>query len=150
MVGQIVLCFPLLVAWSHAAIEAAERSAWETAITLGAPPWRAVLTLLHEVRFGLIAAVIAGFDARLPERDQLIDEDETEEGTRELEYETIEPRPFRRPFRDRGFRKERDRGFRFHPRRGYRPGRGAGDPPPRRQGRPGHGRVPPRPRRPRP
>ncbi|MEJ2685722.1 MAG: ABC transporter permease [Gammaproteobacteria bacterium] len=61
MIGQIVLCFPLLVAWSHAAIEAAERSAWETAITLGAPPWRAVLTLLHEVRFGLIAAVIAGF-----------------------------------------------------------------------------------------
>jgi len=61
IVGQIVLAFPLLVAMSHAALQAAEKSAWETAITLGASPWQAMLTIMREVRFGLLAAVIAGF-----------------------------------------------------------------------------------------
>ncbi len=61
VIGQMVLCFPILVAMGHAAIQAADRRAWETAITLGARPGRAMLTLMHEVRFGLVAAVIAGF-----------------------------------------------------------------------------------------
>jgi CDP-diacylglycerol---serine O-phosphatidyltransferase len=45
------------------------------------------------ISFGLVRSVLAGFDERLPERDPLIDVDETEQGERELEYETIEPRP---------------------------------------------------------
>lgn len=61
IIGQIVLAFPLLVAMSHAALQAAERDAWETAITLGASPWQAMLTIMYEVRFALLAAVIAGF-----------------------------------------------------------------------------------------
>jgi len=61
VIGQILLSFPLLVALSHAAFQAADRRAWETAVTLGAKPCRAFLTLMHEVRFGLIAAVLAGF-----------------------------------------------------------------------------------------
>jgi tungstate transport system permease protein len=61
IIGQILLAFPLLVAMSHAALQAAEKSAWETAITLGANPWQAMLTIMREVRFGLLAAVIAGF-----------------------------------------------------------------------------------------
>jgi tungstate transport system permease protein len=61
IIGQMVLAFPLLVAMSHAALQAAEKSAWETAITLGANPWQAMLTIMREVRFGLMAAVIAGF-----------------------------------------------------------------------------------------
>jgi tungstate transport system permease protein len=61
IIGQIVLAFPLLVAMSHAALQAAERDAWETAITLGARPWQAMLTIMYEVRFALLAAVIAGF-----------------------------------------------------------------------------------------
>lgn len=61
VIGQIVLAFPILVAMSHAAIDAADRRAWETALTLGAGRWRAMLTLVHEVRFGLLAAVLAGF-----------------------------------------------------------------------------------------
>jgi len=59
--GQIVLCFPLLVALSHVALQAVDRRAWETAITLGVHPFRAVFTVLKEARFGLIAAIIAGF-----------------------------------------------------------------------------------------
>jgi tungstate transport system permease protein len=61
VIGQILLSFPLLVALSHAAFQAADRRVWETAVTLGASPRRAFMTLVQEVRFGLIAAVIAGF-----------------------------------------------------------------------------------------
>ena len=61
VIGQIVLCLPLLVAMAHAALQASDRRAWETALTLGASPIRAMLTVMHEARFGLLAAVIAAF-----------------------------------------------------------------------------------------
>ncbi len=61
VIGQIILCFPLLVAISHSALQAADRRAWETAITLGARPWQAMLTVMYEVRYGLFAALIAAF-----------------------------------------------------------------------------------------
>jgi tungstate transport system permease protein len=61
VIGQIMLSFPLLVAMGHAAFQSADKRAWETAITLGAKPWRAFFTLMYEVRFGLIAAVVAAF-----------------------------------------------------------------------------------------
>lgn len=61
VIGQILLCLPILVAMSHAAIQAADERTWETAITLGASPWQAMLTLMYEVRFGLVAALLAGF-----------------------------------------------------------------------------------------
>ena len=61
IIGQILLSFPLLVALSHAAFQAADRRVWETSVTLGAKPARAFLTLIHEIRFGLIAALLAGF-----------------------------------------------------------------------------------------
>jgi tungstate transport system permease protein len=61
VIGQIILCFPLLVAISHSALLAADRRAWETAVTLGARPWQAMLTVMYEVRYGLIAALIAAF-----------------------------------------------------------------------------------------
>jgi tungstate transport system permease protein len=61
VVGQMVLGFPLLLALSHSALQAADRRAWETARTLGAPPWRAMFTVMREVRFALLAAVIAAF-----------------------------------------------------------------------------------------
>ena len=61
VIGQILLSFPLLVSMSHSVFRAADSRIWETAITLGAKPWRAFLTLVHELRFGLIAIVVAGF-----------------------------------------------------------------------------------------
>ncbi|MDX1512138.1 MAG: ABC transporter permease [Gammaproteobacteria bacterium] len=61
VIGQAVLALPLLVAMLHAALQSADRRAWETALTLGASRPRAVITLMHEVRFGLVAAIIAGF-----------------------------------------------------------------------------------------
>lgn len=61
ILGQMALCFPLLVALSHASLQSIDRRAWETAITLGAHPFRAVFTVLKEARFGLMAAIIAAF-----------------------------------------------------------------------------------------
>ncbi|MGD8841837.1 MAG: ABC transporter permease [Gammaproteobacteria bacterium] len=61
VIGQIILCFPLLVSISHATIHQADERVWETALTLGSTRWHAMLTLMYEVRYGLIAALIAAF-----------------------------------------------------------------------------------------
>jgi len=61
IIGQVLLSLPMLIALSHAAFQAADRRVWETSVTLGAAPGRAFLTLVHEIRFGLMAAFIAGF-----------------------------------------------------------------------------------------
>lgn len=61
IIGQIILCLPLLIAISHSAFQAADKKVWETSITLGAKPWQAMLTLMYEVRLGLMAAILAGF-----------------------------------------------------------------------------------------
>ncbi len=44
------------------------------------------------ITFGLLRSVLRGFDASLPARDPLIDLDETEGISRQLDYESIEPR----------------------------------------------------------
>lgn len=61
IIGQIALAFPMLVSIGHSALQAADRRAWETARTLGASHPRALLTIVFEVRFGLLAAVLASF-----------------------------------------------------------------------------------------
>ena len=61
VIGQMILCFPVLVALGYAAIQASDRRVWETARTLGAPTWFSILTVFYEVRFGLLAAVLTGF-----------------------------------------------------------------------------------------
>ena len=61
VIGQMILCFPVLVALGYAAIQAADPRVWETARTLGAPTWFTILTIFYEVRFGLLAAVLTGF-----------------------------------------------------------------------------------------
>ena len=61
VIGQILLSMPLLIALGHAAFQVADQRVWETAVTLGANPLRAFLTLMYEVRFGLVAAVLTGF-----------------------------------------------------------------------------------------
>lgn len=61
VVGQVLLCLPVLVCMSHAAFQGIDRRAWETARTLGASHGRALLTLTLEARFALLGAVLAGF-----------------------------------------------------------------------------------------
>ncbi len=61
VLAQIVLAFPILVAMSHAAFQAADRRAWETARTLGLSRLRSFFLVLGEVRFALLAAILAAF-----------------------------------------------------------------------------------------
>ena len=61
ILGQILLCLPLLVAMGHAALQSGDQRAWETARTLGAGPLRATGAILFEARFALLATLLAAF-----------------------------------------------------------------------------------------
>jgi tungstate transport system permease protein len=59
--GQVLIALPVLIAFTLAAVQAADSRLAETAISLGASRWRVMTTVLYEVRFGVMAAVITGF-----------------------------------------------------------------------------------------
>jgi tungstate transport system permease protein len=59
--GQVLIALPVLLALTIAAVQAADPRVAETALAHGASPWRVMLTVLHEVRFGVFAAVVGGF-----------------------------------------------------------------------------------------
>lgn len=59
--GQVLIALPVLLAFTLAAVQAADPRLAETAITHGASGWRVMITVLHEVRFGVMIAVINGF-----------------------------------------------------------------------------------------
>ncbi|RSZ55995.1 ABC transporter permease [Massilia atriviolacea] len=61
VLGQAVIATPVLVAFTLAAVQALDPRYADTARALGASRWRTMLTVLHEVRFGVMAAVISGF-----------------------------------------------------------------------------------------
>lgn len=61
ILGQALIAMPVLVAFTLAAVQGADPRFAETAIAHGASGWRTMLTVLHEVRFGVMAAVISGF-----------------------------------------------------------------------------------------
>ncbi|TCS35985.1 tungstate transport system permease protein [Paucimonas lemoignei] len=61
IVGQILIALPVLTAFSLAAIQAVDPRIAETAVTLGASRLAIMRTVLHEVRFGVMAAIISGF-----------------------------------------------------------------------------------------
>lgn len=61
VVGQSMIAAPVLIAFTLAAVQSADPRLAETAITLGASAWRVMFTLLREVRFGVMAAIINGF-----------------------------------------------------------------------------------------
>jgi len=59
--GQALIVLPVLTAFTLSAVQAADPRLAETAIVHGASRWRLMLTILHEVRFGVMAAIINGF-----------------------------------------------------------------------------------------
>lgn len=61
VLGQVLIVLPVLIAFTLSAVQAADPRLAETAIVHGASRWRVMLTVLHEVRFGVMAAVINGF-----------------------------------------------------------------------------------------
>jgi tungstate transport system permease protein len=61
IIGQALIAFPVLAAFTLAALQGADPRIRETALSLGANRWQAALTLLREVRFGVTASVLNGF-----------------------------------------------------------------------------------------
>lgn len=61
VLGQATIGFPVVLAFSLAALQAGDTRLRETAIVLGAGRLHAMWTVLYELRFGLFAAIVAGF-----------------------------------------------------------------------------------------
>ena len=59
--GQVLIALPVLIAFTLSSVQATDPRLAETAISLGASRWRVMMTVLHESRFGVMAAVINGF-----------------------------------------------------------------------------------------
>lgn len=59
--GQAIIAFPVLAAFTLAAVQGADRIVRETALSLGATPTRANFTTLFEVRFAVMAGLFNGF-----------------------------------------------------------------------------------------
>ncbi|TWG85751.1 tungstate transport system permease protein [Cupriavidus gilardii J11] len=61
VIGQAVIGFPVVLAFALSTLQGADPRLAETARVLGAGRWRTFFTVLRELRFGLMAAVVAGF-----------------------------------------------------------------------------------------
>ena len=59
--GRRMVIWLVQAALSLPTVQAADPRYAETAMAHGASRWRTMLTVLHEVRFGVVAAVISGF-----------------------------------------------------------------------------------------
>ena len=61
VIGGTLLASPIVANYTLASVRGADPRILPTARTLGAGPFRAAATLVGEIRFGVFAAVIAGF-----------------------------------------------------------------------------------------
>ena len=61
VIGQTVLAIPIVANYTLSAVKGADPRILSTALTLGASPFQSVVQLVREIRFGVMAAVIAGF-----------------------------------------------------------------------------------------
>jgi tungstate transport system permease protein len=61
VIGGTLLASPIVANYTLAAVKGADPRILPTALTLGSGPFRAAATLVAEIRFGIFAAVIAGF-----------------------------------------------------------------------------------------
>jgi tungstate transport system permease protein len=59
--GQCLIGLPVLLAFTLAAVQALDPRYAETALAHGASPVRVMASVLHEARYGVMAAVISGF-----------------------------------------------------------------------------------------
>jgi tungstate transport system permease protein len=61
IIGQAVIAFPVLAAFTLAAVHGADPRLRETALSLGAGRFHSALTSLYEVRFAVVAGLLNGF-----------------------------------------------------------------------------------------
>lgn len=67
IIGQIIICFPVLVSMMHGALQSTDRRILETSVTLGVSRTRTLGTLVWEARFPIFAAIITGFSRIITE-----------------------------------------------------------------------------------
>ncbi|AYV11720.1 MULTISPECIES: ABC transporter permease [Shewanella] len=67
ILGQMMICAPVLIAMSHAAFTSVDRRAWETSRTLGASWTSAIWVVCRELRVPLLLAIIAAFSRIITE-----------------------------------------------------------------------------------
>jgi tungstate transport system permease protein len=61
IIGESILAVPIIATYTLSAVKGADSRVLATALTLGASPTQSVIQLGREVRFGVMAGVIAGF-----------------------------------------------------------------------------------------
>lgn len=61
IIGQTVLAIPIIANYTLSAIQGADQRILPTTLTLGASTSQGMIQLAREVRFGIMAAIIAGF-----------------------------------------------------------------------------------------
>ena len=61
IIGEVLLACPIVANYTLSAVKAADLRILPTALTLGASPFGAMVQLGREVRFGVVAAIVAGF-----------------------------------------------------------------------------------------
>ncbi len=61
IIGQAILATPIVANYTVSAMQGADKRILPTALTLGASSLQSLFQLAREVRFGIIASVIAGF-----------------------------------------------------------------------------------------
>jgi tungstate transport system permease protein len=61
VVGQWILAFPIITGLTLSAVKGLDKRIHVTTLSLGANPGQGFRMFLHEARFGIMAAVVAGF-----------------------------------------------------------------------------------------
>lgn len=67
IIGQTLLATPIVANYALSAVKGSDPRIVPTALTLGAGPVASIVQLAREVRFGMMAAVIAGFGRAISE-----------------------------------------------------------------------------------
>jgi tungstate transport system permease protein len=65
--AQVILAFPIIASLSHSAIVGVDPVIRQTARTLGATPYQAAKAVVHEARYGIMSAAVAGFGRAISE-----------------------------------------------------------------------------------
>jgi tungstate transport system permease protein len=67
IIAQVILAFPIIASLSHSAVVSVDPLIRQTARTLGATPFQAAKAVVHEARFGIMSAMVAGFGRAISE-----------------------------------------------------------------------------------
>lgn len=67
IIAQVILVSPLIIGFTNAALTSLDPDMKNTVLSLNAPVWRAVLTLVREAKFAILSAVVLAFGRAIAE-----------------------------------------------------------------------------------